>query len=279
MTSTRFAHRANARLAYDPGDTTGAPSRPAVLALHDLLGDRATYLPLVDALGSSHRVIRPDTRGHGASASLANRWYTISELAMDAEAILAAEQIDRCVIVGHGIGGTTAIEMALRSPLTCRAIVLLDPELHNLLDNDPDPAARRRRDELRTSDRAAADASYKGLNDRALADYLRPRWGSDWQAGLLPARRAAIRRHAGSLSALLPALDSYSVDKAGLRALAIPVLVLVTTSDAGTDEMLAQRMLALLPTAHIVQLDEPRGPLASEHMIAEIEAFVKSLDP
>jgi pimeloyl-ACP methyl ester carboxylesterase len=278
MTSTRFAHRANARLAYDPGDAIGGPSRPALLALHDLLGDRATYLPLADVLGSSHRIIRPDTRGHGASASLANRWYTISELAMDAEAILAAEQIDRCVIIGHGIGGTTAIEMALRSPSTCHAIVLLDPELQNLFDNDADPAARRRREELRTSDRAAADASYKGLTDQALAGYLGPRWGSDWQVGILPARRAAIRRHAGSLAALLPALDSYNVDKAGLRALSIPVLILVTTSEAGTGEMLGERLLAYLPTARLVGLDEPRGPLASERIVEEIEAFVRSLD-
>src|SRR5215212_9828223 len=90
---TRFATRQNARVAYDPGSPVVGGEGTAVVLLHDLLADRSAWNPLCDVLASQYRVIVPDARGHGASPTLANRWYTVSELAADLLAVLDAEAI------------------------------------------------------------------------------------------------------------------------------------------------------------------------------------------
>src|SRR5688572_23544647 len=89
---TRFATRQNARVAYDPGTPVPGDAPPFVL-LHDLLADRTAWNPLRDILANHHRVIVPDARGHGASPTLVNQWYTVAELAADLLAVLDAEQL------------------------------------------------------------------------------------------------------------------------------------------------------------------------------------------
>lgn len=276
MASTRFTLRANARLAFDPGrfERQGGDA-PVILALHDLLADRTAFSALAATLQETHRVIAPDARGHGTSASLANRWYTVAELALDAEAILEAEQVERYTVIGHGLGATTALELARRSPAAIDAAILIEPDLAGLLDNDSELAARAARAELRTSDRAAADASYKGLTDRALDGYLAPRWGAGWRAGLVPARQGAIRRHAGALAALLPALDAYSIERADLRALDTPALIIESESATTVDALTGERLAALLPSAQLVRIDTPIGPGIDPAIVEVIRAFLE----
>src|SRR5215204_4230949 len=84
--------RGNTRVAYDPGSQSD-PNAPAVVMLHALLADRSVFAAQRDVLSSRYRVILPDARGHGASATLANQWYTVAELAQDVLAIFDAEGI------------------------------------------------------------------------------------------------------------------------------------------------------------------------------------------
>jgi pimeloyl-ACP methyl ester carboxylesterase len=208
--ATRFSQRHNSRIAYDPGSPPGMDDAPIVLLLHDLLADRGEFAAQRATLASAARVIVPDARGHGASATLANQWYTVAELAMDAQAILDLERVRRAHVVGHGLGAAAAFELARRAPDRVATLTLVEPALYAILDNDPDPAVVGLRNELRANDRAAADDAYKGLLDKALDTYVRPRWGAGWRERVPRPRLAAVRRHAAALAGLLPASSRFA---------------------------------------------------------------------
>jgi pimeloyl-ACP methyl ester carboxylesterase len=223
--------------------------------LHDLLDDKGVFAAQRSALGLETRVLAIDARGHGASATLANQWFTIAELAHDVLAVLNLEEITAAHLVGHGLGGAVAFELARQHADRALSLTLIEPSLFSMLDNDPhDSMATRLRDDLRKNDRAAADLSYKGLTDRAVETYLAPRWGTEWRETLPKPRVAAIRRHASALSGILPAVDSYVVPKNELRQFLVPTL-LVTGADAHPVARLTSERLALhLPVGRIEQI-------------------------
>jgi pimeloyl-ACP methyl ester carboxylesterase len=264
---TRFAIRNNARIAYDPGSFPDSHSEPdpVVVVLHDLLADRSSFTSQRAFFASDARVIAPDARGHGASATLANQWYTIAELAQDVVAILEVELVPAVHLVGHGLGGVTAFEIARRYGERVRTLTLVEPSLFGVLDNDLAAAAVGVRNELRATDRTAADYAYKGLLDKALDTYTTPRWGTQWRATATKQRLGAIRRHAAALSGLLPALDAYTIAKPELRRFLVPTLI-VTGDDAHpVVRLTAERFAALLPAVKAISLplgDRVNSPLS-----------------
>lgn len=236
----RFALRRNSRLAYRAfGEWAEAP----VIFLHDLLFTQSAFA----ALSTPGYAV--DLRGHGASASLANQWIAISELADDVTAVLDAEGATAAHLVGHGLGAAIAVEFARKFPERTRSLVLIEPNLPAVLDADLDRGVRSLRDELRTGDRDAGEAAYKGLIDKALDSYLAPRFGDDWRVGAAKARVAAIRRNAGALAGMLPALDAYAPARADLAQITIPAALLIGPDAAPIHQFIAVRLVALLPNA------------------------------
>jgi len=204
----RFAARKNSRVAYR---INGAPGREPVVFLHDLLFTQSVFAA-IETPG-----LVPDLRGHGASATLANQWYSLAELADDVAAILDAENAPSAHLVGHGLGGTIAFEFAKKHPGRSRSLTLIEPNLYAVLEKDLDRGARTLREERRTSDRAAGDAAYKQLVDKSLDGYLTPRFGADWRSRASKGRSGAIRRNAGALAGMLPALDSFTPSRADIE--------------------------------------------------------------
>jgi pimeloyl-ACP methyl ester carboxylesterase len=250
---TRFARRSHSRIAICRGfDAWIVGDPPTVVLLHDLLADRSAWYPLREALSPHLRVVIPDARGHGASATLANQWYTVAELAADILAVLNAEDLSRVHVVGHGLGGATALELALRSPDRISTLMLVEPSLQHLASDSPDAVARNDLQQLRTNDRAAADAAYKQLFDRALDTYWLPRKGPVWRQSLTKQQASATRRHAPALAALLPALDAYPVDVAAIRQIACPTLIIVSNTVSRLDTVSTTRLVELLPRATLL---------------------------
>ncbi len=97
---------------------------PAVLWLQGVgvIGDG--WRPQLEALAGSYSCVTVDNRGIGASAP-APRDVSIEALAKDALAVLDAERIDRAHVVGHSMGGLTAVELALGAPDRVRSLAVL----------------------------------------------------------------------------------------------------------------------------------------------------------
>ncbi len=267
----RFAVRKNSRVAYR---VTGTWDDAPVLFLHDLLFTHSVFA------GLAVPGLIPDLRGHGASATLANQWYSMAELADDVAAILDAEGAPFAHLAGHGLGGSIAFEFARRRPDRVQSLTLIEPNIPAILDNDLDRGARALRDERRTSDRAAGEAAYKQLTDKALDSYLNPRFGPDWRTRATKSRIAAIRRNAGALSGMLPALDSFAPSRGDVQGITTPTLLLVGADAAPVDQLGIARLGVYLPNARTEsfgfsdRLNEPFAGEAGAALASILERFV-----
>ncbi len=106
----------------------GPADAPVVLLLHGITSCTTTWDWLVPQLATSHRVLRLDFRGHGASGHAPGTYHFPSYVS---DAIAVCEQVAAvpCVVLGHSLGGGTAAAMAQQRPDLVRGVVLEDPAL------------------------------------------------------------------------------------------------------------------------------------------------------
>lgn len=97
--------------------------RPVVI-LHDLLGSGDESVALAEPLARSHRVLLPDARNHGDSPWTRSMSYCA--MAEDLESLITQERLHRPILVGHGMGGKTAMVLALTQPQAIAALVVID---------------------------------------------------------------------------------------------------------------------------------------------------------
>jgi 3-oxoadipate enol-lactonase len=93
----------------------GPDDAPTILFVNSLGTDLRMWDPQVAALRSSFRVVRHDSRGHGASDSPAGP-YSIELLGSDVVGLLDALAIGRAHVCGISMGGMVALWLAARHP-------------------------------------------------------------------------------------------------------------------------------------------------------------------
>jgi pimeloyl-ACP methyl ester carboxylesterase len=99
-------------------------SGPVVLCIQGVGVAGCGWQPQVEALVGRYRVITFDNRGVGATPRGAAP-LSIERMAADAVAILDAEGIDRCHVVGHSMGGLIALALAASGTARVRSLALL----------------------------------------------------------------------------------------------------------------------------------------------------------
>jgi 3-oxoadipate enol-lactonase / 4-carboxymuconolactone decarboxylase len=100
----------------------GDEGKPPLLLLNSLGTDHAMWDAVMPLLTRDFRVLRMDTRGHGASDAPKGD-YTLSMLALDALAVLDAAGVARAHVCGLSMGGMTALELAIEHPERVEKIV------------------------------------------------------------------------------------------------------------------------------------------------------------
>jgi pimeloyl-ACP methyl ester carboxylesterase len=113
-------HTASVDLAYDD---VGHGS-PALLLLHGFSCGRSDFADQVEAFSPRHRVIAFDQRGHGETSLARDGFYGFEATAADAKALCEALGVAHPVVVGHSLGGVSAIRLAVDG--SASALVLLD---------------------------------------------------------------------------------------------------------------------------------------------------------
>jgi len=92
-------------------------SRPNVLMLHGTGGSRATWRPVISALGpraETWNLVLPDLPGHGKTECHRHQQHGLKEMAQDLQQLLYALEIDRVdLVVGHSAGAAVAIWLSL----------------------------------------------------------------------------------------------------------------------------------------------------------------------
>jgi pimeloyl-ACP methyl ester carboxylesterase len=109
---------------------SGPAEGPIVVLVHGWACSRKDYDAVTGFLPGEYRVIAIDLAEHGESRSAREVW-TMAEFARDVVAVLDAESVRACVVVGHSLGGAVVVEVARLRPGTVTHIVALDA-LHYL---------------------------------------------------------------------------------------------------------------------------------------------------
>jgi N-formylmaleamate deformylase len=99
---------------------------PPIVALHGITDSGRTWSRVAEGLAADYDVIMLDARGHGLSEATESG-YTAEDQAPDVAGVIRALGLGRVVLLGHSMGGATAVATAAVSPDLVRALILEDP--------------------------------------------------------------------------------------------------------------------------------------------------------
>jgi len=185
---------------------TGDP----VLLLHGLLGSHQNLLPIAMRLSSHFTVFALDQRNHGASPHHAAMNYDL--LAADVADFIQAKQLGPVHVLGHSMGGKTAMRLAQLHPELVRGLIVVDmspraqpPRYAGLLDalNALDPARFANRTDVEA-------ALIPAVPDKTIRQFLLKNLGRDaggqlvWKANI-----RALRHNYGELRQAIPLDRSF----------------------------------------------------------------------
>ncbi len=97
---------------------------PPLVILHGLLGSKRNWSAIAKALSADHHVFCLDARNHGDSPWTDGMDY--ATLAEDVRAFIKAHGLGRATVIGHSMGGKTAMALALLHPESVAALVVVD---------------------------------------------------------------------------------------------------------------------------------------------------------
>jgi esterase len=97
---------------------------PPVVILHGLFGSSRNWRSIAKALAPQYRVYCVDLRNHGQSPWAASMSYP--ELAEDVRMLIESEGLASPVVVGHSMGGKTAMALALAHPELLGRLIVVD---------------------------------------------------------------------------------------------------------------------------------------------------------
>jgi pimeloyl-ACP methyl ester carboxylesterase len=99
---------------------------PALVFLHYYGGSSRKWHHVTSSLATRFHTVAIDHRGWGKSDAPAGN-YGLTDLAADAEGVIAALNLQSYVLIGHSMGGKVAQLMASRRPAGLAGLVLVAP--------------------------------------------------------------------------------------------------------------------------------------------------------
>ncbi len=146
----------------------GAAGEPPIVLLHGATFRSEDWENIFPRLATRYRVIAYDARGHGKSARTAS--YAIDALAADLLRIIDTVAAGPAIVIGHSLGGSTALVAAAERPAAFRALVLEEPVVDNW---DRDWRAQYYKDVRAALDQSAEPSGFR----RAIASLPLPARG------------------------------------------------------------------------------------------------------
>jgi pimeloyl-ACP methyl ester carboxylesterase len=260
-----FATLNGVRLFYTD---RGKGKSPALLLIHGFPLDHRLWDAQSAALARTMRVIAPDLRGHGASATSAGP-LTMEQHADDLAALLDHLKVQRAIVAGLSMGGYVAFAFWRRHKERVQALALLDTRA------EPDSVVARA-----NRDVAAARAQEVGAmiySREMLLRLLAPASLADERisgAALKMMEAQSVAGIVGDLRSLRDRADSRPT----LPTITVPTLVLVGEADVLTPPTDAQTMVAAIPDARLVVIPEAGhlSPLENPKAVnAALREFVR----
>ncbi len=241
---------------------------PVVLIHGALIADAFRPLLAEPALRDQYRVIHYHRRGYGGAHTAAA--VDLARQAADCRALLHHLGVRRVHVVGHSLGGTIALRLALDAPDLVHALALLEPAL--VLG----ASAQTYREAIARNQQRYRAGDITGTVD----EFLQPRFGPGYRAAfldrVLPDGFTQVIADAGNaFERDMPAVAEWEFTEADAGRIIQPVIaVLGSESEAlwsrfGETHRLLLRWLPqaeefVLPGAtHALQLQNPHGMAAA----------------
>ncbi|MBN2487244.1 MAG: alpha/beta fold hydrolase [Bacteroidales bacterium] len=97
---------------------------PALVILHGLYGQGENWMNIARELSDSFTVYLPDQRNHGKSPHSPSHSY--ADMVSDLAGFCKAEALTSIVLLGHSMGGKTAMAFALQHPEVVYKLIVVD---------------------------------------------------------------------------------------------------------------------------------------------------------
>jgi len=249
------------RFSYE---AAGDPALPPLVFLHGIGGAARGWRAQLMAFSNRYRTIAWDMPGYGGSAALPD--VSIATLAEALQDFLQQVDAARPILVGHSIGGMIVQQWLTRNTEVAAAVVLAQTS----------PAFGKPDGDWQKEFIAARLGPLeRGETMRSLAPSLvRELVGDDADAqGMELARDCMAAVPEASYRAVMLALLGFD-QRAALRDIAVPVLVLSGSKDRNAPAAMMAKMASYIPSASYVELDSV-GHLANLERPA---AFNAALD-
>lgn len=253
-------------------------SGPRVVCIHSNASTSSQWRGLIDLLSPGYHVLAPDSYGSGKSPD----WYSdriISlndELALIEPLLIGAPQ--PVVLVGHSYGAAVALMAALAHPARVRALVLYEPTLFSLIDEEGPPPNDA--DGIGAAVRMASDALDRGDPDAAAAAFIDYWMGVGSWANTPEARKQPIAASVTNVRRWAHALVTEPTPLAAFRQLDIPILYMIGGRSTTSAHGVARVLLSVLPQAQVLRCEElgHMGPITHPEVVnAAIEQFIKRI--
>lgn len=247
-----FASTDSARLFYR---VDGSDQRPALVLSNSIGTDHGMWAPQMPDLLAHFRVLRYDTRGHGASDAPSGD-YSIELLARDVLAITQTAGIDKFAFCGLSLGGMTGQWLAANLPGHITALVLANTSALMAPPSNWDA----RRETVRSGGMAA-------VVDLAMSRFFSAGTLASDEPYHHSVRNMLLATNPSGYAACCAAIRDMD-HVAILKKIAVPTLIIsgdldVSTSWTGHGEILARGIPGAravhLPAAHLSNIEKPHS--------------------
>ena len=248
-------------------------SGPPLVVLHGLFGSSGNWRGVARELADSHSVFSVDLRNHGASPWADSMDYL--EMADDVLQLIERLGLERPTVMGHSMGGKTAMALALRHPARVGRLIVVDIAPLSYADTlTPFAEAMRSADVLAAASRTEVQRRLQHtVPDPGVVPFLMQNLVTrndhfDWRLNLL------------GISTAMPRLCAFPSAVLGLR-FAGPVTVIAGENSnyvaphdgASFRPMFTDVDLEVIEDAgHWVHADQPSAFLASVRRVLQRDA-------
>ncbi|GAB5471167.1 MAG: 3-oxoadipate enol-lactonase [Rhodospirillales bacterium] len=210
----------------------GEPGRPVVVLSNSLASDHRMWDPQLPTLMKSFRVLRYDTRGHGASEAPEDA-YSIAGLGRDCLAVMDFFGVEKAHFVGLSLGGMTGQWLGAQASQRFHSLTLCDTASEM-------PSA--------VWDERIAQVSDRGIS--VIVETTLERWFTPTFAGRAPDDLARVREMIQSTPAAgyigcARAIQAMALSPL-LARIALPTCIIVGEQDVSTPPSEAEKLHAAI---------------------------------
>lgn len=243
-------------------------SKPPLVLLHGLTASGACWTPVARALEGEYDVVMPDARGHGTSSTPPSG-YRYEDYANDVVGLIQRLELAAPVLLGHSMGGMTAVVAANRTATAVRGVILADPTF----------LSPERQREVHESDVVEQHRRLLSLDKEEVLAQARVRHAHRRAEFIELVTEARLKTRLGAFDVLTPPNPDYH---RLVSTIDLPILLVIGDNGAVVSLEMARALQKLNPRVQIEQIQHAGHGLPydqPERFEAVIKFFLRSLAP